>query len=624
MTRKTNRYHQKKRSERIALIILLLIIAVLVSLLVYQHFNDKKDDAPGGASSAPSGSAEGTASPAPTEDPVWFENSAPADNTIIYTPPAGVEYPYYIKVNRALCTVTVYGIDENGEYTIPVKAFACSVGKEGDETILGEYSIHEPFGTTWCYMVDGTWSQYAYRIERGYMFHVVPYFEKSKDSLETLEYNKLGSPASLGCVRLTTADAKWIYDNCKAGTKTLIYDDTETPGPLGKPETIKIPPEHEWASWDPTDPDENNPWHKASPRIDAADLSVSVGTEIDILQNVKAYDTCGNDITSKLYWYGKYTLDLPGQYEITLGVTDAIGKNTEKTITITVTDAQGNQAPPSLAPAAAPASVTVDGNSLTSEYALLLCVNDGSVLLDKNAGQRAYPASITKIMTVLLAAERLTDLEERLVITQETVDALAARDASMADFPVGEGIRVIDLLYGAFMPSGADASVTLAIRIAGSEQAFAELMNQKAAEIGMKNTNFVNATGLHEENQYTTCQDVALLMQYAFQNPLVKKIFTTVTYTTEALSGHPQGMTFTSTMFNVLPSAELSNGIRISGGKTGFTNAAGLCLASLAESSLTSNQYILITMKAPGSYWDEPYPNHIKDALSVYESIKEG
>ena len=305
-------------------------------------------------------------------------------------------------------------------------------------------------------------------------------------------------------------------------------------------------------------------------------------------------------------------------------MTDAIGKNTEKTITITVTDAQGNQAPPSQAPAAAPASVTVDGNSLTSEYALLLCVNDGSVLLDKNAGQRAYPASITKIMTVLLAAERLTDLEERLVITQETVDALAARDASMADFPVGEGIRVIDLLYGAFMPSGADASVTLAIRIAGSEQAFAELMNQKAAEIGMKNTNFVNATGLHEENQYTTCQDVALLMQYAFQNPLVQKIFTTVTYTTEALSGHPQGMTFTSTMFNVLPSAELSNGIRISGGKTGFTNAAGLCLASLAESSLTSNQYILITMKAPGSYWDEPYPNHIKDALSVYESIKEG
>lgn len=179
----------------------------------------------------------------------------------------------------------------------------------------------------------------------------------------------------------------------RPGTKTLIYDDTETPGPLGKPETIKIPPEHEWAGWDPTDPDENNPWHQASPRIDAADLSVSVGTETDILQNVKAYDTCGNDITSKLYWYGKYTLDVPGQYEITLGVTDAIGKNTEKTITITVTDAQGNQAPPSQAPAAAPASVTVDGNSLTSEYALLVCINDGSVLL----GQECRAARLSGV-----------------------------------------------------------------------------------------------------------------------------------------------------------------------------------------------------------------------------------
>ena len=111
MTRKTNRYHQKKRNERIALIILLLIIAVLVSLLVYQHFNDKKDDALGGASSAPSGSAEGTASPAPTEDPVWFENSAPADNTIRYTPPEGVEYPYYIKVNRALYQARLLSAD---------------------------------------------------------------------------------------------------------------------------------------------------------------------------------------------------------------------------------------------------------------------------------------------------------------------------------------------------------------------------------------------------------------------------------------------------------------------------------------------------------------------------------
>ncbi len=362
MTRKTNKYQeQRKKRERLLLAALLLVIAVLVCLLVYQHFSEKKNGGSAGGSAAPSGIAGTPATPG--KEPVWYENSAPSVETSTYTPPADAEFPYYIKVNRALCTVTVYGIDAGGQYTVPVKAFACSVGKEGDETILGEYSIHEPFGTTWCYMVDGTWSQYAYRIERGYMFHVVPFFEKSKDSLETLEYNKLGSPASLGCVRLTTADAKWIFDHCKAGTKTLIYDDPDSPGPLGKPDTIKIPADHEWAGWDPTDPDENNPWRNASPRIEAADISAAAGMGTDIFQNVKAYDTCGNDITEKLYWYGKYTFDIPGTYDVTFGVTDAIGKNTEKTITITVGEGSGGEASATSPPSAAPVSVNVDGSA---------------------------------------------------------------------------------------------------------------------------------------------------------------------------------------------------------------------------------------------------------------------
>ncbi|MFR1518032.1 MAG: L,D-transpeptidase family protein [Clostridia bacterium] len=620
MTNKTNRSRKKNTGEKVLLIGLLLVVAVLLCMVIYQHFRKGKDAPPSGT---------GTQAPisTPGKEPVWHEQSAPATNTgVSYTPPEGAALPYYIKVNRAMCTVTVYGIDANGEYTVPVKAFACSVGKEGDETILGEYAIHEPFGTTWCYMVDGTYSQYAYRIERGYMFHIVPSFENRKNTLETEEYNKLGSPASLGCIRLTTADAKWIQEHCAVGTKTLIYDDPQTPGPLGKPDTIKIPLEHEWAGWDPTDPDEENPWQKAVPRIEAADRTVPLGTESDLLQNVKAYDTCGNDITEKLYWYGKYTFDIAGSYQITLGVTDALGKNTEKTITITVSGEQEqlSSAAPTEAPTAAPAAVNLDKNSVVSEYALLMCTNDGSIFLDKNGDQQSYPASITKIMTVLLAAEKFTNPEDRLVITQETFDYLASRDASMARFPLGEGIRIIDLMYGSLLASGADASVTLANKIAGSEQEFAKLMNQKAAEIGMKNTNFANATGLHEENQYTTCHDVALLLQYALQNQLFKKIFTTTSYTTEALPGHPDGMTFKSTMFGALPEADLPNGIRIAGGKTGYTDNAGLCLASLAESTKTSNKYILVTMKAPGSYWDEPYPNHVRDALTVYTSIREG
>lgn len=621
MTRKTNKYQEKKKKqERILLVVLLLIIALLVALLVYKQLRKNPD----GGTPAPSGTAGAVSTPTPGKEPVWHENSAPSAAPSTYTPPQDVTLPYYIKVNRAMCTVTVYGIDANGEYTIPVKAFACSVGKEGEETIAGEYALHDRFGTTWCYMVDGSYSQYAYRIERGYMFHVVPSFEKQKNTLETAEYNKLGSPASLGCVRLTTADAKWITTNCPIGTKTLIYDDPSSPGPLGKPETIKIPLEHTWAGWDPTDPDPENPWHKASPRIDAADITVSPGTSIDILQNVKAYDTCGNDITHKLYWYGKYTTDLSGRYEVTFGVTDAVGKTAEKTISLTVLGTDNPSGTVSGDPTAAPASVSLDSAAVKSEYVYLLCLNNGNVLFEKNSDQRAYPASITKAMTLLLAIESLPDLEERLVVTQETVDALIVRDASMADLPIGTGIRVIDLLYASFMPSGADASVTLANRIAGSEAEFAKRMNQKAAEIGMKNTNFVNATGLHEEAQYTTCRDVALMLQHAFQNRLFAKIFTTVSYTTEALPGHEAGMSFTSSMFGALPRAELSNGLRILGGKTGFTTPAGLCLASLAESDRTPNKYLLITLKAPGTYWDKPYPNHTRDTVTIYEAIKEG
>ncbi len=209
MTRRTNNHYRRGNRNTatvVALTVILLLVLAVVALI--GHFKNKKQN----GDTILSGSTPTAAAPSPTaqKDPVWHEKAAPTDSTTPYTPPQGIEHPYYIKVNRALCTVTVYGIDQNGEYTVPVKAFACSVGREGEETILGEYSMPEAYD--WCYMVDGTYSQYSYRIERGYMFHSVPCYKMTKNSLETEEYNKLGGPASLGCIRLTVADAKWIYD----------------------------------------------------------------------------------------------------------------------------------------------------------------------------------------------------------------------------------------------------------------------------------------------------------------------------------------------------------------------------------------------------------------------------
>lgn len=165
-------------------------------------------------------------------------------------------FPYLIAVNRAASTVTIYSADDDGRYTVPYMAMVCS---GGNDTPLGYYQT--PVNYQWRLLSGPCYGQYATRIWDAYLFHSVPYYTQHKDDLEYIEYNKLGSLASLGCIRLQTVDVKWIFDHCPIGTKVIIYDDEETPGPMGKPGTIFIDPENEQLrGWDPTDPDPENPW----------------------------------------------------------------------------------------------------------------------------------------------------------------------------------------------------------------------------------------------------------------------------------------------------------------------------------------------------------------------------
>lgn len=174
---------------------------------------------------------------------------------------AGGGKPYSIMVNRAQSTVTVYEQDGEGNYTVPVKAMICSTGRKGHATPTGDFTIGGRW--TWLHMIDGSYGQYATQIKGNILFHSVCYTKKDPSALMTEEYNGLGEPASLGCVRLQTADAKWIYDNCARGTKVTIYDDAEDPGPLGKPDRlVDHISEEEANGWDPTDPREENPWHE--------------------------------------------------------------------------------------------------------------------------------------------------------------------------------------------------------------------------------------------------------------------------------------------------------------------------------------------------------------------------
>lgn len=166
------------------------------------------------------------------------------------------DYPYYIRINRALNVVTVYTTDENGYYSVPFKAMVCSTG---DATPLGSYNTTAQY--RWLSLFGGVYGQYATRIVGHILFHSVPYFSQDPSDLEYEEYNKLGTAASMGCIRLCVEDVLWIYNNCPVGTTVELYDDYNYPGPLGKPTPLTIDINDSRRGWDPTDPDPNNPWN---------------------------------------------------------------------------------------------------------------------------------------------------------------------------------------------------------------------------------------------------------------------------------------------------------------------------------------------------------------------------
>lgn len=169
---------------------------------------------------------------------------------------ADAEYPFRIRINRELNNVTIYGMDSEGEYSIPVKAMVCSTGAA---TPLGTYRTDVQY--RWRALFGNVYGQYAIRIVGNILFHSVPYYSMSLDDLEYEEYNKLGTAASMGCIRLCVRDVKWIYDNCPLGTEVELYDDPDDPGPLGKPVPITIDLTSPNRGWDPTDPDPANPWN---------------------------------------------------------------------------------------------------------------------------------------------------------------------------------------------------------------------------------------------------------------------------------------------------------------------------------------------------------------------------
>lgn len=253
---------------------------------------------------------------------------------------------------------------------------------------------------------------------------------------------------------------------------------------------------------------------------------------------------------------------------------------------------------------------------LDAGYAVLVDCNNNSVIAAQGADDRIFPASMTKIMTIIVAVERLgSDLDAEFTMTREIVDAAYYAGASVAGFSIGEKITVRDLLYGAALPSGADATDALAILAAGSEAAFVVLMNEKAYQLGLKNTRFANASGLHDDGHYSTPREIAAIMAYAMENELCAEFLSARSYTTSKTSHHPEGITLYSTAFSRM-STDRFGSVTLTAAKTGYTDEARYCLASYAESE-DGGRYVLVT-----AYGSDKYAP-IYDCKYAYETFIE-
>lgn len=236
-------------------------------------------------------------------------------------------------------------------------------------------------------------------------------------------------------------------------------------------------------------------------------------------------------------------------------------------------------------------------NEINSEYGILINADTGEIIARKKHNSKMYPASLTKIMTALVAAENIDNFEDTFELSYKIIDPLYRRGASLAGFSSSENVKLIDLLYGTILPSGAEACSALAVYVSGSEKAFVELMNKKVKDLGLKNTNFANPHGLHDDQNYTTAQDMALILKAATENDLVNKILSTTEYTTSSTPQHPEGLTFTCTISRYINGLSTENGSSILGGKTGFVNESGNCVASFGV-SFSGNNYICVTGKS--------------------------
>ena len=240
------------------------------------------------------------------------------------------------------------------------------------------------------------------------------------------------------------------------------------------------------------------------------------------------------------------------------------------------------------------------GLSMSAKHAMLLDLDTNEILAGSKYVRKIYPASLTKVMTMLVAVENVKDPKAKYKFTEKDIAPLVEDNASVAGFQAGESVTFEDLLYASILRSGADGTLGLANLVAGSEKSFVKMMNDKAAEMGLENTHFTNSSGLHDDDHYSTCLDMERILAAAMQNETCRKVLTAKEYTTtKTKKFNPDGLLLTSIIeerilgwFVDLDGDGQPDG-EITGGKTGFTDEAGFCMEFIYE--YEGKTYLAIT-----------------------------
>lgn len=261
---------------------------------------------------------------------------------------------------------------------------------------------------------------------------------------------------------------------------------------------------------------------------------------------------------------------------------------------------------------------------MTANSAILVDADTNEIVAGYNYEKKVYPASLTKMLTLLVAAENIQDMDATYKFTSDDIDPLIEDNASRAGFEAGETVTMKDLLYSAILVSGADGTTGLANAVAGSEEKFVELMNAKIQELGLTGTKFVNASGLHNKNHYSTAQDIAVITKAAMYNETCREVLTATKYTTSKTKQHKDGIELTSIVAQRIEGyyvdcdgdGEADDGISIEGGKTGFTDEAKYTLSTILDDN--GHTYICVTTKSKDEL------KSVEDQIAIYEKYLGG